>query len=230
MRQRGVGGRYRQYGAVASLVALLLGMIASCSNPSDPASEALKIISVSQDTLFAGDPFVVEVDRVVRRDSLSLFIGSSTCEIDSVIGARIFARASTGTGWLRLRLYDRSIEASGTFSVFLLNATRTAWARNLVGFYPFEGKVGDTIQFTVDTVGLDAAQLNPRLHGVSLRYLSGAGKKALYTVPETAQDGPMQVSIFDQAAELYRFDVIRPETDLPFEEGTLNTIEIAVGV
>jgi hypothetical protein len=216
---------------VATLLSLLMVVLAiGCSEPTDPSRVPFAIVSISEDSLLAEDQFVITADKDITRDSVKLFIGTLPCPIDSVVGKNIYARAVAGDGSYRLRLYANDLEASGNFFIYLFNRSLSDWGKSIVGFEPFEGNVGDTIEFWIDSTSLDVTTLNPGLNGIPLSFLKMKGKKALYTIPDAAQDGPMQLRIFGRDVELYPFDVIRPETDLPFEEGTLRVLEISVGV
>jgi hypothetical protein len=211
------------------LTTIVIVFLDGCVQPTDPAIPSTAIVSISEDSLFASDHFTVTVDHELKGDSVKLFIGPFKCPIDSVVGSKIHATAVAGDGENQVRVYVKDREATGDFVVYLFDRSLTTWVSKYVKYSPVEGMVGDTIMFTVDTAAVDPSSLDPRLNDVPLDFLMAKGKAAWYTIPAAVQDGAMQVRIFDRAASLYRFDVIRPETDLPFDEGLFQSAQITVG-
>jgi hypothetical protein len=211
------------------LTTIVIVSLDGCVQPTDPAIPSTAIVSISEDSLFVGDHFTVTVDHELKGDSVKLFIGPFKCPIDSVVGSKIHATAVAGDGENQVRVYVNERLATGDFKVYLFDRSIKAWAAN-VSYDRMDGRIGDTIIFMVDPQGIDPATLAPRLNDVPLVLLAVMWNVAWYVIPDSAQDGLMKVRIFSREASLYQFDVIRPETDLPFEEGMFSSVKITIGV
>lgn len=230
--------------ALPRLVVSLLVLCALCSScvndedpnaplvdpPVDPGSDSsdIRLISISQDTLFWNEPFSITFEgKIAESDAAQIFVHSVETPIDSIVGNTLFARVVENTESGSIRLYKRGLLARGDLDVVVIPISAENAFGQATYFTPNEGPTGTVISIQTWNRPIHLEHCRATIGGTPLIPRGFTETMLEFEIPANTQDGMLALHLRQIRKELGEFN-ITSTNDAFLEDRAVKEVEVSI--